>query len=159
MTLVRFVPLLTLVTVTLACDVDGRRFPIAPTAPTPPTAAPTPPTPTAPIPPTNVGNGTRGDPGDLTHLGRTHPRAQCPPGGLLHVDDFVHRLIRANFDVQVESDIAAAAIIVGFYDGPRQCGVASVSGRVLAAGVAASLETATVFLPGRRTRASDRRRN
>ena len=54
--------------------------------------------------------------------------------------------VRATFDVQVESDIAAAGIIVGFYDESRECGVANVTGRILIAGVTASLEAATVFL-------------
>lgn len=146
MTLGRFALLLILVTATVACDVDGRRFPIAPTAPTPPTAAPTPPTPTAPIPPTNVGNGTVAIRAISPTSGAIIRVRQCPPTGSFTLTTLCTDLVRATFDVQVESDIAAAGIIVGFYDESRQCGVANVTGRILIAGVTASLEAATVFL-------------
>ena len=142
MMLVRAALLLSLVTASSACDVHDSRFPISPTAPT----QTSPPAPTAPLPPTNVGNGT-------VSIGSISPASgsvirvrNCPPAGAATLTTLCTDLVRASIDVRVEADTPTSAVIVGFYDGARRCGVAYASGRTFPAGVVVSLDVATVYL-------------
>ena len=133
--------LLILATASFACDVHDSRFPISPTAPT----QTSPPTPT-PLPPTNVGNGT-------VSIGSISPASgsiirvrNCPPAGAATLTTLCTDIVHASIDVRVEADTPTSAVLVGFYDGARRCGVAYASGRTFPAGVTVSLDIATVFL-------------
>jgi len=137
MTLVRFVLLLALLTASTACD-SRPSLPAGLAGVTPTTPSPTP----API---SVGGtvtirSISPEPGAIVRV-RT-----CPPGPLATLATLCTDEVNAVIDVRIDVDLAAAAIVVAFADGPRRCGQAEFGARALTAGVTSTVALATVYL-------------